>query len=154
MSDHRLDWIPVAAIAIGAVAGAAVSTAVVELTVERAAHERVERAERIEIEAPRVTVERPSATARMRISGRPMVTMQRSVITESEAEPTDVEPLVYVDGVRLPNRDALEGIEPSDIDRIEIIKGDAALAEYGPAAEHGVVLVFLKDGVGGDTGGG
>lgn len=69
------------------------------------------------------------------------------------------QPLVYVDGVRvdseggrgmatddaaLPSR--LDDIDPSSIERIEILKGPAAATLYGSEASAGVVQIFTKRG--------
>lgn len=53
-------------------------------------------------------------------------------------------PIVYVDGVRF-NR-GLDGIEPDDIDSVEIFKGDKATEMYGPEARDGVIIVITKSG--------
>lgn len=69
------------------------------------------------------------------------------------------EPLVYVDGVRVMS-DAwesasgslkgaesvtgLSGINPTDIDRIEVIKGASASTLYGTEASAGVIQIFTK----------
>ena len=66
-------------------------------------------------------------------------------------------PLIYIDGVRAddssngisvggvsPTR--LTDINPSDIDRIEIVKGAAATTLYGTQASNGVVQIFTKRG--------
>ena len=67
-------------------------------------------------------------------------------------------PLIYVDGVRIENESisdsdevgtgmaALDAINPSDIDRIEIVKGPAATTLYGTEAAGGVIQVFTKRG--------
>jgi TonB-dependent SusC/RagA subfamily outer membrane receptor len=71
------------------------------------------------------------------------------------------EPLVYIDGVRMMS-DAWEGsggsmggnesatgfagIDPRDIERIEIIKGAAASTLYGTEAAAGVIQIFTKRG--------
>ena len=75
----------------------------------------------------------------------------------------DAQPIVYVDGVRV-NRivtdsesssealagGALPGIDPDDIDRVEVLKGPAARRMYGSEAENGVIQVFTKSGSGSD----
>lgn len=56
------------------------------------------------------------------------------------------EPVVYVDGVRI-NGDrnvALQRLEPDQIDRIEVIKGDAAKELYGSEAANGVIQIVTK----------
>jgi outer membrane receptor for ferrienterochelin and colicin len=54
------------------------------------------------------------------------------------------QPLVYVDGERM-DGGIPEGLDP---DRVEVIKGEAAVALYGPEASVGVVQIFTKDGPG------
>jgi len=72
-----------------------------------------------------------------------------------------VEPLIYVDGVRIYNLpiglgDAsrvaitpLQDIPASDIERIEVIKGASATTLYGTEASGGVIQIFTKRGVAG-----
>jgi TonB-dependent SusC/RagA subfamily outer membrane receptor len=79
------------------------------------------------------------------------------------------QPLVYIDGVRVrsnpypktttaaepdnrSNNDVLSplnDINPSDIARIEVIKGAAATTLYGTEAAAGVIQIFTKTGTGG-----
>ena len=54
----------------------------------------------------------------------------------------DETPLIYLDGVRI--RHALTDLDPESIDRIEVIKGGAALARFGEEAAAGVIQIFLK----------
>jgi TonB-linked SusC/RagA family outer membrane protein len=76
------------------------------------------------------------------------------------------QPLIYVDGIRLRSdgyqknvpftgsdlrssndmASALNDINPSDIERIEIIKGAAAATLYGTEAAAGVIQIFTKTG--------
>ena len=76
------------------------------------------------------------------------------------------QPLIYVDGVRIrsdafdknvpptgyPGRSGndvsspLNSINPSDIDRVEVIKGAAATTLYGTEAAAGVIQIFTKRG--------
>lgn len=60
-----------------------------------------------------------------------------------ESTDDSLEPLVYVDGVRMDG--AIEDIDPDDIDRIEVVKGAAAIELFGEAAVGGVIQIFLKD---------
>lgn len=75
-------------------------------------------------------------------------------------------PIVYIDGVRVrsePNAfvagvdnrgirgsvvqtSPLSGINPSDIERIEVIKGSAATTLFGTEASAGVIQIFTKSG--------
>jgi TonB-dependent starch-binding outer membrane protein SusC len=71
------------------------------------------------------------------------------------------EPIVFVDGIRInsgggfgsnvgaggggaPSR--LDDIDPSSIDRIEVLKGAAAATLYGTEASNGVIQIFTKRG--------
>ena len=75
----------------------------------------------------------------------------------------DNSPLIYVDGVRLDtNQESLvylggqttsrlNDLNPSDIERVEVIKGAAATALYGTEASNGVIQIFTKKGRPGET---
>ena len=60
------------------------------------------------------------------------------------------QPIIYIDGVRVGrNRDeALQRLDPHQIDRIEVIKGDAAKELYGNEARDGVIQILTKSGKG------
>lgn len=53
------------------------------------------------------------------------------------------EPLVVIDGVPVPSTNALNSINPNDIDNISFLK-DAAASIYGSRAAGGVVLITTK----------
>lgn len=53
-------------------------------------------------------------------------------------------PLIFVDGERLESPDAIKDIAPERIDRVEVIKGEAAAKLWGEEAANGVVQIFLK----------
>jgi len=54
-------------------------------------------------------------------------------------------PIIYIDGIRVRNSDALADlVEPDAIERIEVIKGGAAEALFGSEAADGVIQIFLK----------
>lgn len=55
-----------------------------------------------------------------------------------------VQPLVYVDGVRVEG--VPEDLDPGRIDRVEVLKGRAAEAIQGPEAAGGVIRIFTKEG--------
>ena len=57
------------------------------------------------------------------------------------------EPLVYIDGERV-ERSAMDDLHPDRIDRVEVIKGEAAVELFGPEASAGVVQIFTKEGAG------
>ncbi len=52
-------------------------------------------------------------------------------------------PLYVVDGKPISEQD-FKSINPGDIDKIEILKGNTAIAIYGSRATNGVVLITLK----------
>jgi TonB-linked SusC/RagA family outer membrane protein len=68
------------------------------------------------------------------------------------------EPIVFVDGVRINSAGTssanatlsrLDDIDPSTIERVEILKGAAAATLYGTEASNGVIQIFTKRGVAG-----
>lgn len=55
------------------------------------------------------------------------------------------DPLIVIDGLPLQQRaDALSGVNPSDIQKIEVLKDAASLAQYGSRGANGVVLITTK----------
>ena len=76
------------------------------------------------------------------------------------------EPIVFVDGVRINtvgnfgrnvsagdigvgSTSRLDDIDPSSIERVEILKGAAAATLYGTEASNGVIQIFTKKGISG-----
>lgn len=68
------------------------------------------------------------------------------------------EPIIYVDGIRVDNgggggggssRSFINDIDPSSIERMEILKGAAAATLYGTEASNGVIQIFTKKGTSG-----
>lgn len=57
----------------------------------------------------------------------------------------DLKPLILVDGVERPS---LDGIDPSQIQEITVLKGPAATAVYGDRARDGAIVVTLKPAAG------
>ncbi|UCC84317.1 MAG: TonB-dependent receptor plug domain-containing protein [Gemmatimonadota bacterium] len=60
------------------------------------------------------------------------------------------EPLVFVDGFRLPQPGGIEYLDildPLDVERTEILRGPSATALYGTGASSGVILIYSKRGV-------
>jgi TonB-linked SusC/RagA family outer membrane protein len=55
------------------------------------------------------------------------------------------DPLIILDGVALNNNNALNSINPSDIESMSVLK-DASAAIYGARAAYGVVLITTKRG--------
>lgn len=95
-----------------------------------------------------------------------VVTKERSVTFEAIVTPDGIaqpdvgtaivqvridasERLVFVDGELVESADHLD---PDDIERIEILRGKAAIGLYGIRASGGVIQIFLKDGAGSDPG--
>lgn len=114
----------------------------------------------LQAQAPGMTVMsssgQPGSASQIRLRGNVSVAMSN-------------QPLIYIDGVRTrsdPYRKNVSGgesdnrsnndvqsplndINPSDIDRIEIIKGAAATTLYGTEANAGVIQIFTKRGASG-----
>jgi bla regulator protein blaR1 len=57
--------------------------------------------------------------------------------------PDEDRPLVIIDGEVAENFE-LNGLNPDEIESIEVIKGDAAIEVYGDKAANGVVVISLK----------
>ncbi len=76
-------------------------------------------------------------------------TASKSVAT---AAATNKTPLLFIDGVRQPmpatsgrvTYDQLTKLPPSDIQSVEVLKGKAAVTQYGADAANGVILVTTK----------
>ncbi|GAB3019092.1 TonB-dependent receptor [Cyclobacterium sediminis] len=62
--------------------------------------------------------------------------------------PNGAEPLYVVDGVI---RDDIQGINPMDIESMQVLKDAASTAIYGARASNGVVILTTKSGKAGDT---
>ena len=68
-------------------------------------------------------------------------------------------PIIYIDGVRADNGGSgsgaatsrLDDIDPNSIERMEVLKGAAAATLYGTEASNGVIQIFTKRGVPGET---
>lgn len=57
------------------------------------------------------------------------------------------DPLFVVDGMPLHGGvDALTGLNPSDVEKIEVLKDAASTAIYGSRGANGVILITTKDG--------
>ena len=67
------------------------------------------------------------------------------------------EPIYVVDGVIISGEtgsntsNAMAGINPADIESIEILKDASATAIYGAQAANGVILITMKAGVTGKS---
>lgn len=68
----------------------------------------------------------------------------REKVLERASPAQALEPLIYIDGVRVAAGTSLDDIDPDTIERMEVVKGDAAVALFGAEAAAGVVQIFLK----------
>jgi len=76
----------------------------------------------------------------------PLPAGQKGVLTELSVQATDGA-LVFVDGVEV--EDGIPAtLRPEDIDRVEVIKGEAAAAVVGQRAAKGVIRITTKKGTG------
>ena len=92
-------------------------------------------------------IERVERVERVRASGEQAGPDSKPRDEPAAAVSSSPEPLLFVDGVRMEgDRDVvLSGIDPDDIDRVEVIKGEAALERFGEEASAGVIEIFLKE---------
>ncbi|NRA51050.1 MAG: TonB family protein, partial [Phaeodactylibacter sp.] len=68
--------------------------------------------------------------------------------TDAEASEAS-RPLFVLNGKKLPgvqNAEGISDLNPDDIDRINVIKGEEAIKKYGQDAANGVVEIFTKSG--------
>jgi hypothetical protein len=56
----------------------------------------------------------------------------------------ETKPLIVVDGVIVSDPDFMENLDADNIERIEVIKGEAAEALFGERAANGVIKIFLN----------
>ena len=94
---------------------------------------------------------------RIRIVGNDVVALGEAdlvyvdgVRVEREAEAVPAQPLLYVDGARVDHgganrREMLNALDPASIDRVEVLKGPAAVELYGDEASNGVIQIFLHE---------
>ena len=59
-------------------------------------------------------------------------------------------PAVFIDGIRLnltfASGSSLDLISPSQVGRVEVVRGSAAAVRYGPDASNGVILISTRRG--------
>jgi outer membrane receptor for Fe3+-dicitrate len=97
-------------------------------------------------------VRRPPAGSRGRPGCRGAAPGSTRVIRlRGPADPYTGHPLVVIDGVVYPTAPDSAGVaarlpelRPEEVDTVEVLKGAAAVARFGPAARDGVVLVRTK----------
>ena len=82
-----------------------------------------------------------ACTTERALSPRP--TAGNSVATAIAPDLTQVPLLFVVDGVRL-QRDQVPALTGDQISKVQVIKGHAALRQYGPDASYGVVVITTK----------
>lgn len=94
---------------------------------------------------------------RIRIVGNDAVAVEDAdlvyvdgVRVEPETEAVPAQPLLYVDGVRVDHggasrQEVLDALDPASIDRVEVLKGPAAVELYGDEASNGVIQIFLHE---------
>lgn len=69
-----------------------------------------------------------------------------SVVSRISSSAMQVPLLYVVDGVRL-QRDQVPSLTDDQIAAVQVIKGSAALRQYGPDASYGVVVITTKQAV-------
>ncbi|MSR36420.1 MAG: hypothetical protein EXR95_07220 [Gemmatimonadetes bacterium] len=95
------------------------------------------------------------AAQKIRIRGNNSITQGNNPIIYVDGVRIRSEPLKKVEGVDHPNHSTnrqlspLEGINPNDIERVEVISGPAATTLYGTDAGNGVIQIFTKKGMAG-----
>jgi hypothetical protein len=73
--------------------------------------------------------------------GSPSTSIASSVVSPAMMQV----PLLYVvDGVRL-QRDQVPTLSKDDVSEVHVIKGHAALKQYGPDASYGVVVITTRN---------
>jgi outer membrane receptor for Fe3+-dicitrate len=89
-----------------------------------------------------ITIGATACTAERALSPQPGT--GRSVATAIAPGMTQGVPLLFVvDGVRL-QRDQVPSLTGDQISKVQVIKGHAALKQYGPDASYGVVVITTK----------
>src|SRR5207247_2235951 len=84
-----------------------------------------------------------ACTAERAISPQPATTSVASTIGPAMMQI----PLLYVvDGVRL-QRDQVPSLTSDQIAAVQVVKGRAALKQYGPDASYGVVVITTKSAI-------
>lgn len=53
-------------------------------------------------------------------------------------------PAIYVDGVRIDGPMADISLEPEEIESVDVVKGPAAVEQYGKEGENGVIVITTK----------
>lgn len=96
-----------------------------------------------EAESPALMLKADSLDSSIGSDGTVTVRLRSSDSKEASVE---LEPLVFIDGVRIHESVDLiiDTLSPDHIDRVEVVKGDAALEQYGESAANGVIHIYMK----------
>lgn len=106
-------------------------------------------------ELENLTVNNPTAAIAGKTSGVQVVNTSGApgaaptIRVRGYSSNSDMAPLYVVDGIRLSD---ISGIDPSQIESIEVLKDGASAAIYGAQAGNGVVLITTKGAKKGNTG--
>lgn len=148
MKLNRADRTSVGAIALGATLAVGMTVAMVSRSEGVHHHEHEVRIEHIDgvehieevVIAPSVDIDEKGI--RVRVSAT-----TESGPAAAPADESGLQPLVYIDGVRVEGAGeaVMSELDPDQIERVEVVKGDAALRLFGEDATGGVIQIFLKD---------
>lgn len=67
------------------------------------------------------------------------------IVTKNQpkADVSGKDPIVFVNGKEI-TKDKMNSIDPNTIEKIDVLKGEKALSQYGEKAKNGVIVVTLK----------
>jgi beta-lactamase regulating signal transducer with metallopeptidase domain len=65
-----------------------------------------------------------------------------SISLTSRSDPDGPKPLIIIDGVIIDDPDALDNMDPDNIERVEVMKGTKARELYGERGAGGVIQIF------------
>jgi beta-lactamase regulating signal transducer with metallopeptidase domain len=68
---------------------------------------------------------------------------EKYIIVENNPSMPAVKPLIYVDGVKM-TEDEMKAISPSDIESVNVLKGENAIKKYADDGKVGVIEIKLK----------
>ena len=68
---------------------------------------------------------------------------EKYIIVENNPSKPAVKPLIYVDGVKM-TEDEMKAISPSDIESVNVLKGENAIKKYADDGKVGVIEIKLK----------
>ena len=160
MKLDRTDATSVIAIGCGALVAVGLTGLVAEREHQDRNEVRVEQVEHvIDVSEERMTMKGPTVRITRSDEEHVQVVVEHSVVESTEPEGVriirsddasvsgDLQPLLYVDGVRMEGdrESVLSDIDREHIDRIEVVKGEAAIRLFGEEATGGVIQIFLKD---------